>query len=151
MKKDTCDTSCCANNALGLGLVRIGVGLLFLVMGLSKLMMPEMVQGMLQNLLGVEAQASVIWYWILVIAEVGGGIVILLGKIVPKNLYYAALAASAVVMIVALITAVIPAVMDGTYPMAKRDLMLHISTLLTIIGLMWMKPMCILGITGDKE
>jgi len=56
--------------------LRIGIGGLFLTMGIMKLMNPAMITGMLGNL-GFPAAAF--WAWILIIVEIVGGASVLTG------------------------------------------------------------------------
>ena len=61
---------------LGHALLRITVGLLFLVAGIGKLTDPSKVAGMLD---GLGFPAAAIFAWVLIIAEVLGGALILIG------------------------------------------------------------------------
>ena len=141
----------CNNYPLTLLFIRIGIAFLFFILGIMKIMNPEMTQGMLTQLLNMEGNTVIFLYWILIIVEVGGAIVVMLGNLISHVLYKIALSGFIIVLLVAIMTAIFPAIIENTYPMAKRDLMLHISSLLTVMGLMFTQPFCPFGITGGKK
>tara|TARA_Y100000310_G_scaffold328112_1_gene395664 strand:+ start:262 stop:645 length:384 start_codon:yes stop_codon:yes gene_type:complete len=63
--------------AQGVALLRITLGLLFLVPGLSKLMDPSGITGMLA---GIGFPAAALFAWILIIVEILAGAALILGK-----------------------------------------------------------------------
>lgn len=65
------------NKAQGIAVLRVTLGLLFLVPGISKLMSPEGITGMLS---GLGFPAAALFAWILIIVEVLGGAALILGK-----------------------------------------------------------------------
>ena len=65
------------NKAQGVALLRVTLGLLFLVPGLSKLMDPSGITGMLG---GLGFPAAGLFAWILIIVEVLGGAALIIGK-----------------------------------------------------------------------
>lgn len=65
------------NKAQGIALLRVTLGLLFLVPGLSKLMDPAGITGMLD---GLGFPAAALFAWIVIIIEVLGGAALILGK-----------------------------------------------------------------------
>ena len=132
----------CDNPALALGLIRLGVVVLFLVSGIIKLMNPNMFHGLLQAKLGLSGTLELVAYWVVVIVEIGGAIVVTLGKFFPKWLYKFSLLGLLVILLVATI-----AVHRGNVP----QVMTHLLIILNIIALMFTRPMCPMGILGDRE
>lgn len=65
------------NKGQGIALLRVTLGLLFLVPGITKLMNPAGVTGMLS---GIGFPAAGLFAWILIIVEVLGGAALILGK-----------------------------------------------------------------------
>lgn len=64
------------NKLHGSALLRIALGLLFLIPGLSKLMNPSMISGMLS---GLGFPIAVIFAWILILVEIIFGVLLLIG------------------------------------------------------------------------
>lgn len=64
------------NKLQGPALLRIALGLLFLIPGLSKLMNPSMVSGMLS---GLGFPIAVVFTWILILIEIIFGVMLLIG------------------------------------------------------------------------
>ena len=89
-------------------LIRMVIGLMFLVGGYGKLVSPEMFQGMLVNNLALTGVVGMIVYWVVVVFEGLGGIAVLLGKLAPRCLYKLALLGQFVIIVVAYFTVVIP-------------------------------------------
>ncbi len=147
MKFSCCSTekNCCENPALGLGILRLGVVILFLVPGIIKLMNPGIILNMIQNVVGIPGILGVIMAWLVIITEVGGGIAVLLGKIVPKLIYKISLVGFFVILLVAMATIHIPAIKAN--PMGVLS---HILMLCSVLCLMFTRPMCPSGICGDK-
>ena len=64
------------NKLQGPALLRITLGLLFLISGLSKIMNPSMISGMLS---GLGFPIAVVFAWILILVEIIFGILLLIG------------------------------------------------------------------------
>ncbi len=141
-KKESCSICCCENPALGLGLLRIGVVLMFLVPGVMKLMDPTMIQGMVQTKVGIPGTAGLIAAWFVIIVEVGGGIAVALGNKVPKPVYKLSLLGFAVITVIA--TATIH--WGETMPMLS-----HLLMLCSVACLFFTRPSCPMGICGEKK
>lgn len=133
----------CNNPVLGLMLPRIGVGLFFLVFGLMKIMDPSSVEGMIGNLFGFSGILQTLTAWVLILAELVGGLFIILGSKVPLKLYKLSIMALIIVTIVGFITA-----HAGADDMIKQ-LLWHVMLLLVMLGLLHSRPMCPMGITGS--
>jgi putative oxidoreductase len=72
------------NKAQGIAILRVTLGLLFLVTGLGKFMDPSGITGMLG---GLGFPAAGLFAWILIIVEVLGGAALILGKKVDKAVW----------------------------------------------------------------
>jgi len=108
---------------LGLLLLRIGVGVIFIVAGWGKLTGIEGVQGFFGNL-GIPLPA--LMAWVVAIVEFVGGIMVLLGAY--ARIPYLLLA---IIMVVALLTTKL----GGEFSAARLDLMLLLTNLaLFLIG-----------------
>ncbi len=105
-------------------------------------MNPNMFHGLLQAKLGLSGTLELVAYWVVVIVEIGGAIVVTLGKFFPKWLYKFSLLGLLVILLVATI-----AVHRGNVP----QVMTHLLIILNIIALMFTRPMCPMGILGDRE
>ena len=64
------------NKLQGPALLRITLGLLFLIPGLSKIMNPSMISGMLS---GLGFPIAIVFAWILILVEIIFGILLLIG------------------------------------------------------------------------
>jgi uncharacterized membrane protein YphA (DoxX/SURF4 family) len=145
MKKDMCDRP-----AHALMLMRIGVALLFLIPGIMKLMMPGAFQAsMVEGGLGLGGAVAPIVTWLIIIAEVGGGLALLLGSKVPRCLYNL----SAWVLLIITLTAMLMirwqmgAGMDQDWVY----LLMHVLTILCLLGLSITNPRCACSITGSDK
>lgn len=108
---------------LGLLLLRIGIGVIFIVAGWGKLTGIEGVQGFFGNL-GIPLPA--LMAWVVAIVEFVGGIMVLLGAY--ARIPYLLLA---IIMVVAIFTAKL----DGGFSGARLEIMLILSNLaLYLIG-----------------
>lgn len=108
---------------LGLLLLRIGVGVIFIVAGWGKLTGIEGVQGFFGNI-GIPLPA--LMAWVVAIVEFVGGIMVLLGAY--ARIPYLLLA---IIMLVALLTTKL----GGEFSAARLDLMLLLTSLaLFLIG-----------------
>ncbi len=133
---------CCDNPALALGLIRIGIVLLFLIPGVMKLTGPDMFLGMLEEKVGLTGTLKTVAYWAVVITEVGGAVAVALGNMVPRIIYKLALAGFAVILIVA---------MAKIHWGNNMAMISHTLMLLNVIALIVSRPMCPAGICGDKD
>lgn len=144
--------SCCSTGCTGtaLGLVRIGVGVFFTAFGMMKLIMmgPDMVAGMMGKLFGVDASLALIMAWVVIISELFGGILVLLGKLVPKILYQLSLLSFLVITIVGFVSA---HWLSSGIGFDAKQLLWHFQLLLMITALLASSPKCPMGLTGDKE
>lgn len=110
-------------NGIALLLLRVGVGLVFIVAGWGKLTGIEGVQGFFGNL-GIPLPA--LMAWVVAIVEFFGGLMVLLGAWarIPNLLL-------AFIMVVALLTTKL----DGDFSSARVDLLLlFMTTALAILG-----------------
>ncbi|MCF7812565.1 DoxX family protein [Candidatus Gracilibacteria bacterium] len=150
MKEKSC--CCCHNPALALFLVRIGVGLLFLLPGIDKwLGGVENFAGMLEGMVGLTGTAGLVAAWLVVLFEVLGGLFILLGKIVPKPLYKISVLGLFVISVVALLGVHLPAATDQWAGTNIVQLFFQVLATLGLVALWVTYPLCPLGITGCKS
>jgi uncharacterized membrane protein YphA (DoxX/SURF4 family) len=140
MKKSFC---CCHNPALALGLVRVGVVILFLIPGIMKLMDPTMFQGMLTELFGAKGGMILFLYWLVVAFEILGSLFVFLGKLVPLKLYKISLLGLLIISLIALFLVHIPT--KNIMP-----ILFQVLTTLCLMGLFVTKPLCCCGILGYK-
>ena len=87
--------------AQGVALLRVTLGLLFLVPGISKLMNPAGITGMLET---IGFPAAALFAWIVIIIEVLGGAALILGKKTKEAVW-----ALFIVLLVALLLVHLPA------------------------------------------
>ncbi|MFT4343122.1 MAG: DoxX family protein [Candidatus Woesearchaeota archaeon] len=113
-------------SAIGAFVLRIAVGLIFLVAGFGKLMNPAMPTGMLE---GLGFPMAAMFAWVLIIVEIGGGAMLLLGW----NVQYASIPL-AIILVVATITVFIPQ-LGGDNPMAMMDVLWHVIGIGALISL----------------
>jgi putative oxidoreductase len=104
-------------------LLRIGLGLLFLLPGLSKLANPAGIIGMLG---GMGIPMATLMGWILILSEIGFGGALLVGYRVKKVVW-----PLLVIMVVALLAVHVPAWIAAA-PMAMISVLTHV---LAILGL----------------
>ena len=142
IKMKNCSTCCCDNPALALGLIRVGIVLLFLIPGVMKFMNPDMFLGMLEAKVGLTGLAKTAGYWAVVIVEVLGAIAVALGNLVPRMLYKVALLGFLVILIVAIAT-----VHWGN----SMGVLSHFLMMLNVVALIVTRPMCPIGVCGDKS
>ncbi len=131
----SCSVYCCDKPAIAQSLVRLGIGGLFLVPGIMKLMDPAIFQGMLGVLFGWTGLLLTIVFWVVVAFEILGGLFVLIGPLVPKWLYKLSLLGLLIISIVALIFVNI----------ASGDLMgilFQSFATLMIVALMITQPLC---------
>lgn len=119
---------------LSLFMVRLGVGLLFFVPGTMKFMHPHMFQAMLEDLFNVTGGLMILLYWIVVLLEIVGGVLIVLGKLFPKVLYKISILGLLSISLVALFLVHIPA--GETFSILFQSL-----ATLCIAGLWFSDPM----------
>ena len=105
------------NKEQGPAILRVTLGLLFLVMGLIKLNNPEMIIGMLG---GLNFPAAPLLGWILIIVEVLGGAALILGKEMKKAIWLLF-----IVLLVALLFVAIPG-FDRTQTPTVAELLWHL-------------------------
>ena len=136
---------CCSDKpVLALALTRIGVGLFFALFGAMKLfvMGPDaFMNGMIIKAVGLSGTAAVIATWAVILTELVGGIFVLLGKLVPRMLYYFSLLGFAIITVVGYIT---------VYGGDQKQLLWHGMLLFILVGLMMAAPRCPMGLTGKS-
>ncbi len=98
--------------------LRIGLGLLFIYTGITKLMNPSMVNGMLG---GIGFPAPTFWTWVLILAEVLCGLAVLVGFKVEY-----ATVPLAVILVVAMV---------AVYHSQVPQLMMHLAMLSGVVAL----------------
>lgn len=114
------------NNAAYGGLIlRVVVGLLFLVPGIFKLTAPAGAQSMLE---GMGIPAAAVMVWLLILAEVLGGLALILGVGTKYAVW-----PLVIVLVVATVTAVVPSF--ATDPMAMVNLLWHVTGIAALISL----------------
>jgi len=136
----------CHKTSLALFLVRLGVVLLFLIPGIQKLMDSAAFQAALGNMLGLTGTIGLVAAWLVIAFEVLGSIFILLGKLLPFQLYKISVLGLLVISLV---------IIFGVHLQAENiDIMKVLFMVLptfALIGLFVTKPMCPIGITGDGD
>ena len=138
-----------------MALPRILIGLFFLIAGIMKLTIPglEGFSGFLGGAFGIEGTFAMIISALVILAEVGGGIVLILGRVVPLKLYkFSAL----ILAIVAFASAIIVHGVAGIWP-STPEMMGSVNTMFkdliivsVLLGLAYTKPVCPMSATGDK-
>ena len=103
--------------AQGVAALRVTLGLIFLVAGLSKLMDQTMITGMLEN---IGFPAVPFFVWLLIIVEVVGGAALILGKKVDKVVW-----PLFIVLLVALLLVHLPA-FDRTQTPTVMNVLWHL-------------------------
>ena len=133
--------SCCNDNpVLGLGLVRVGTGLLFLLPGIMKFMDGAMFKEMmLQGALGLSGSFVEMAYWLVVIFEVLGGAAVILGQLVPEAIYKVSVLGLLVISLVALFGVHIP---NGFAGMGLVTVLFQLLATLALAALYVTKPAC---------
>lgn len=141
-----CCTSryCCENPALGMLLLRMAVAALFLLPGIMKMMDPSMIIGMIQNNVGIAGDLGVAFGWAVIMTEVLGGLFVLLGKLVPVILYNLSLLGFLVILVVAMVSIHIP---GGD----MMTILSHVLMIASVLALKFTRPMCPMGLTGEKH
>ncbi len=119
---------------LSLFVVRLGVGLLFFVPGVMKFTHPAMFEAMLEDIFGVTGGFLILLYWLVVVFEIAGGLLIVLGKLFPKILYKIAILGLLVISVTALFLVQIPTV--ETFSILFQSL-----ATLCLMGLWFSDPM----------
>lgn len=105
--------------------LRIALGLLFIIPGLSKLANPAMIIGMLREL-GFPAAA--LFGWILLLSEIVFGTAVLAGYKVRTTVW-----PLAIIMVVAGVTVAVPQI--GSNPMAVPITLFHLVALAGLVSL----------------
>ena len=142
--KEKCSMSACCNNpGLGLALVRIGVAVLFLIPGIMKFQDPNMFRQMLFDAFGFQNTMNDVAVWVVIIFEALGGLMILLGKLIPKMIYKIAVLGIVIISLVALFGVHVP--MGNTMGILNQ-----IMATMAALALLVTKPMCPCGMTGCK-
>ena len=106
-------------------ILRICVGLLFVLPGLLKLVNPSMVQGMLTQ---IGFPSPMFFTWVLILVEIIGGLMLIVGF---KAKY--AVWPLVVIMIVAIITTVVPQLVQS--PMAVISLLFHLLAIGSLVSI----------------
>jgi putative oxidoreductase len=119
MEKRKCDSDCSPV------ILRGAIGLLFIVPGLSKLMNPGMIAGMLG---GLGFPAAAFFGWVLLLSEIVFGAAVLVGWKVKYTTWPLIL-----IMGVAIITVSIPAL--GSNPMATPILLFHLVAIASLASI----------------
>ncbi len=148
MKQSTTEvptTACCGNKdnpVMALALVRIGVGAFFLAFGFLKLfvMGPSATTMMMVKFFGISASIGSVLAWVVMVAELGGGAVVLLGSRAPKIFYTLALWGFATITVVGYIAA---------FKGDMKQFFWHAQLFFMIGALIHSAPRCPMGITGS--
>ncbi len=104
----TCSSTYCDRPRVAQCLVRIGVGALFFIPGVMKLLDPAMFQGLLGTLFGWTGLLAIIVFWIVTVFEILGSLFVVIGPFIPKWLYKLSLLGILFISLVALIFVQIP-------------------------------------------
>lgn len=141
------DKKCCDNPIVTLTIVRISLGLFYLLFGLMKLflMWPDAVTAMMTSLYWLEWVPALLLAWFVILTEIFWGIFILLWNKVPRILYKLALIWFIIIPVVWFLSTAI-----WTKDMLKT-LFFHIQVTLVAIALLFSAPKCGFWITWDKE
>lgn len=132
--------------------MRIGLGLLFLLPGIDKFRMgAEGFSGMLEMMLGMTGGMAVTAAWLVILFEILGGLALILGKMVPKNVYRVSVLGLLVISVVALLGVHLPTAMGEWGGMNTVMLMFQLLATLGLVGLWYTKPMCPCGMTGCTD
>lgn len=126
---------------LALFIIRIAVGLFFLTTGIPKLVDPAAFSEMLKSLFDFDGTTLIFMTWLVIFAEFLGGLIIILGILVPSWLYRLALFAVFCVVFV------------GYAATRSGDMMpflWHAFLGLVLVGLFQDSPRCPGGITGKR-
>ncbi len=133
-------------NSMGLALTRIGVGLFFALFGLMKFMgalkSDPQLFGMVEGIFGTGGMMLTVLVWGLVAAELGGGIMVILGKLVPKIMYQLSLVSFIIITVIGTVF-----MHMGNVP----QMLWHGMLMLILVGLIMSEPKCACGITGSKK
>ena len=113
--------------AYGPTALRLGLGILFIFMGLGKWQNPSGVTGMLQ---GIGFPAPVFWTWLLLLSEMIFGVALLIGLKVRYTTI-----PLIIVMIVAIVTVQLPGL-----PQSQPNLLKDWSILCSLVALMVLGP-----------
>lgn len=125
-------------------LSRLGLFLIFFMPGLDKIQKllsgDTGLVGMLSNApLQLPAGIAIIAAWVLALTELLAPIVLIIGKLAPRWLYKAAALGLLIISLVITI-----------YYSSGADWSRNLLMVLVALGLFMSKPMCAMGITGDK-
>ncbi|MCB9809560.1 DoxX family protein [Candidatus Peribacteria bacterium] len=124
-------------------LCRVGVFVLFFFPGLQKIQDPSSFIPMIEAGFGLSGTVAVIVAWLVILAEVFGGLAILLGKLVPRSLYkFSVFGLLLVSLGILYLQTADPAMMM----MWSTTLLI----ILVLVGLLFSAPLCSMGITGYK-
>lgn len=137
-----------SGNVWALTLVRIGVAVFFIFFGALKLfgMGPDATAAMMESTLGLSGAIGAVAAWLVIIAELFGGIVILLGAMMPKQFYQFSLGVLVLITVVGFFGAHAPKEMSEML----KELFWHLQIALAMLGLMMSEPKCAFGITGGQ-
>ncbi len=143
------NSSKCPGPVMALFMVRMGVGIFFLGFGLIKLFVsgPEGVTGMMAGLFGVSGAIAQLLAWIVIITELGGGLAVILGKLVPRIIYQLAIWGFVTINIVGFMSA------NWLKNESGFDIMQflwHLMLLMVLVGLLLVGPKSPCGIIGDN-
>lgn len=133
----SCSACCCCVEGLLPMLMRLVVGILFVIMGLNKLMTPDMFQGMLADKFSLGGEALSVAFWAVVAFELLGGVILVLARLFPSWLYKLAILGQLVIVVVAYFTV--------------GDLWYHLLLVAALVGLFFSLPRCLFGITGYRK
>lgn len=107
--------------------LRLGLGILFIFMGIGKFQNPSAVTGMLQN---IGFPIAIFWTWLLLLSEIIFGVSVLIGFKVRYTTI-----PLIIIMIIALVTVQLPGL-----PQSQPNLLKDWSILFSLVALMLMGP-----------
>lgn len=114
----------------GLTVLRVTLGLFFIISGFMKLFNPQSITGLLGQL---GFSAAVFWGWVVLVTEIVFGILVLMGWRTEISVWPLVL-----ILIVAIVKVYIPLL--GTDSMAVISLLFHIATIASFVTLAMAGP-----------
>ena len=89
-------------------LIRLVVGVMFLLMGVGNFLDPDIFIGLLIGVLGLTGLTLEIVYWTVLVCEILAGIFVLLGRVLPKWIYKISLVIMFAIVILSFFVFAIP-------------------------------------------
>lgn len=134
---------------------RILIGLFFLIAGIMKLLIPgsEGFADMVNGSFGISGSFGLLLAWLVVIAKIGGGAVLMAGKMVPTKLYKFSIRILVIISVTAAVFVhLIPAIsLDGEAFITQINSMFKALIIAAVlVHICHSKTVCPMEITGEK-